>query len=80
MSLLQTLREQIEYAPTSGYVVNPELVGWTVRHGGETVHICADCAGRILGRGFGLGRDVSAVWDGAILCALCELIPLTTEN
>ena len=85
MSLLNTLRDQIEYAPTSGFTVAAGLVGWSIQTPladgfPETVHICAHCAGRLIARGFRVPRPCTPVWEGAILCALCELIPFTTEN
>ena len=85
MTLIQTLREQIEYAPASGFTVAAGLVGWSIQTPiadgfPERVHVCAYCAGRLIARGFSIPRGSESVWESAILCALCEVSPFTTEG
>jgi hypothetical protein len=89
MSKAEELRRAIEHAPQGAGPIADGLLGWRVDSGaGTDVFVCAECAGRIRGRGCTLGRATpiwldeplivydahKGSWDNRAKCCTCGFL------
>jgi hypothetical protein len=75
MTTIEYLKTSLEHAPQSPGQLASNLVGWSVpTTEGDTLIVCARCAGRILARGCHLPQNSEPIWRSSeiasVVCCL----------